>query len=112
MRRARSQARGDELSSSKSYDQIAHKYVSPVFGDENEYLSRVNDLESSSIFRKLPNIGGAQLSESTDRHKTYVTKKEPMPTVMMAPTTPQSRIADLSRSMAKMSPPSKKTEVS
>lgn len=122
VRKARSQVRrenSDEFPSSRSYeplDQIALKYNSPVFGDENEYLSRVNDLESTSIFRKLPNIGGASLSDSSDRFKTFIATK-PSTTVTMAPAKEQkaqTRIADVgsvTKSMAKMSPPSKKTEV-
>lgn len=43
-------------------DQLVFKYNTPLFGDDKEYL---NQFDSSRVFRKLPNIGGATLSDSS-----------------------------------------------
>lgn len=60
----------DDLPPSRVYepiDQLVFKYNTPLFGDDTEYL---NQFDSSRVFRKLPNIGGATLSDSSSTKQT------------------------------------------
>lgn len=94
-------------------------------GDENDNLSKSYDLDSTKIFKKLPNIGGTTLAEqkammapAKEQDSSSIRKPVPTNTQVKSNSTNNTNrntgatgVKSITKAVAKLSPPSKKPEV-
>uniref|UniRef100_A0A1B6D4S2 C2HC/C3H-type domain-containing protein n=1 Tax=Clastoptera arizonana TaxID=38151 RepID=A0A1B6D4S2_9HEMI len=93
-----------------------------LFGDENDYFTEVkNNLDTSSVFKKLPNIGGSTLANENPLKKDlgtrvpdYQNNMSPAKESVLkkpTPTATKVNVSSLTKSISKMTTNNKVTEV-
>ncbi|RZF38286.1 hypothetical protein LSTR_LSTR009009 [Laodelphax striatellus] len=86
------------------------KQKQQVFNDENDFLPRAYDLDATKIFKKLPNIGGALLTEQKAMMAPAKESELKKPTPLAVRARPDPAVKAVTKSMSKLST-TKKPEV-